>query len=435
MSWENDARVQGEEDDMTMRNRSMASLAAGLGLALLTAGRASALYYTNFDALAHSSSILVTNGPAGAWGGAAGASGIVQSNAYVYGGTTYSNAVIFSGEISNYFTRIAPEGGSNSVTIVLLAQMRWCDALPDSSVTTGKQAGLCVTTGGCPYAYGLSGWIALSNVAAGGSQSIASDQWVRLDFVLDYSGDYDTGNSNRVYYKTLIDTNAWIPALSSQRYKHASPFVQDPLGEFVRGAFLFNPATPGVNGISLVGEGVFDSPKVTGSGAGIPLAAAIDMRAYQAADGIYVEFTTTGESVEGGQIRLQAFDRNGNLVLDVTFDAQGGGSNGYRRKVSGLSRGERYTFVLTDEEGRPHRAENVEVGDFSAAMIRMTAPDGITIVWNSLPDHVYRVEWSLSPAGPSWDTVQTVTAVVDRTSAFVGFPARAAKGFFRIVME
>lgn len=403
-----------------------------VALVLGAVGTLFAGFSADFNDLSHNASIL-----SGAWSGASGSIAVVTNGSFVYSASTYTNFVVYEGEISNTFSRIVPDVATRCVSARLLAKFRWSETMPDSALTPGKQAGFCVSNG-MPYAWSSAGWIHLTNAAAAaGEQTIPSNVWHNLGFVLNYSGDQvGTGAAtNRVYYKIILDdTKILRPLNAAQRYRTGSPFLQANDGEFIQSSHTYTPnSTDGIVGMTLAGGGSFDNVAADDGDTPTPLSASVDVRAYAAAGGVIIEFQTTDESGTN-DIQVCISDGQGGLTVIGSVHAVGEGNNTYRIEVQGLEAGQTYTLWIRDESGIYHRADGVAVGAFATEMVRMS-PVGITLHWTSIPERIYVIEWT-PRIGEAWQPLMTVSADDYQCEEFVPFPdPLAASGFFRIVMR
>ncbi len=211
------------------------------------------------------------------------------------------------------------------------------------------------------------------------------------------------------------------------------------------GAASINPernrtAPSGGFGVATVtvmsGDGVVPGqgePINAGFGRGTnPMAAAIDLRAYRAAEGVVVEFMTIEEQNAGVPMFLYALVDGQWIKVGEVVSRGEEGSYLYRVTVKGLSSANYQAFRILDDEGQYHTLYSVPVGSFETQMVRMTK-EGVTLTWDSLPGTVYEIRRAASLAGP-WDTVKTVPAVAygSRTTAFAPADPMASAGFFQI---
>lgn len=407
--------------------RRSAALAAFVWLALQ--GSAQAQYATNFDLLLNGSTILTNTTGAGQWMGLADATATVSNNTYTFGSSTYSNYVVFQGEISNLFSRVAPDG-NNDVSAQLLIQATWSDAMPDGTVCPDRQGGVCFSNGDV-YAWATNGWLKLMNTN-GPAISVPSNTWTKLSFVANYTGAGFGSPTNIVFYKVYINSTNMVPVDLASRYSHGSPFAADTNGAYIQSSALYDPSNKGIQGFYMSGSGTMDTLQ-SQAGLPAPLSSAIDIRAYQGSDGVYVEFKTYSE--EGaGTIYLQLKDAGGNVIWQGSQPAKGSGNNLYRFQVPGLQLGGTYSFTVIDEAGKGWSKPNVTVAAFMADMLRMS-PVGVTLQFGTIPDRQYEVQWSRQLGG-TWQAVTNLKAVYSQSSVFVFFPDPAApSGFFRIVLK
>lgn len=164
-----------------------------------------------------------------------------------------------------------------------------------------------------------------------------------------------------------------------------------------------------------------------------PLSSGIDLRAYQGADGVYVEFIAY-DIEEDGTIRLDLLDAKGNVIWSGTVKVKAGPRQVARFLVPGLVLGETYSFKVRDEVGKIWSAPEVAVKPFAAEMISMSLA-GVTLAFESLPDRDYEVQWT-ARLGKPWQTVATVASQGERTSAVVTHPdPTSPTGFFRIRLK
>lgn len=168
----------------------------------------------------------------------------------------------------------------------------------------------------------------------------------------------------------------------------------------------------------------------------MPTAAAVDIRAYEGADGVVVEFQTLDENADG-EATIDVYKKDGDqLTLIGSVPAVGTGDNLYKIAVTGLEVGGTYSLVIQDEEGRWHEIDGVTVTKFATEMIRMS-PDGIELKWASIPGRTYKVMYSATLTGP-WAEVASVEAAegADSTTYFVWSAklGESATRFFKVVM-
>ncbi len=398
---------------------------------------AQSTYSTNFDTLTVGSSILTASSGSGQWVDATGSSTAqVANSAGVYQSITLTNYVIFQGDISNLFSRIQPDS-SGQVLAQLLAQVIWCDGgMPDNSLCPGRQGGVCVSNG-YAYAWSTNGWLQLTN-RLDARQTIASNTWTKFTFSASY---LDAVNSS-VYYKVYVDGTNFVPTTTTERYVYAgTAFAQDPTGSYIRSSATFttSPSTKGISGFYIAGSGAIDVPSVSTSSAFVPMSSGIDIRAYQGSDsngtvGIFVEFTSKDE--EGnGTFTVLVKDASGRVIWSGSVPAIGSNSNRYRLLASGLSASGVYTIQVVDEVNNRWQAQNVSVGTFAAAMVKMS-PMGLSIQFSTIPDRDYDIQWTPKLGGEWVTAVTNLHALSSSTNVFVFFPDPAASsGFFRILMH
>ncbi|MCF7847629.1 MAG: fibronectin type III domain-containing protein [Kiritimatiellales bacterium] len=174
------------------------------------------------------------------------------------------------------------------------------------------------------------------------------------------------------------------------------------------------------------------SDYATTSTAGVsPTSSGVDVRAYQTAEGVVVEFVAY-DVEEDGTIQLALIGASGKAVWSGTVNATDGPRFFARFQVPGLELGGTYNFLVRDEVGKWWEANGVTVGSFNTEMTSASLA-GITLTFDSLPEREYNIQW-LEQLGGSWQTVDTVTASErDTTTVVVPYPAgNDAVGFFRI---
>jgi len=161
-----------------------------------------------------------------------------------------------------------------------------------------------------------------------------------------------------------------------------------------------------------------------------PTSSGIDLRAYQGADGVYVEFIAY-DVENDGTVRLAVLGADGSVVWSGVTNVLAGARYICRFVVPGLSVGGTYNFFVRDEVGKGWSVSGVTVTPFAAEMVSLSLT-GVTLSFASLPERVYEIQWA-AWLGDAWQTVATVEADSDRTSAFVTYPdPKAPSGFFRV---
>jgi autotransporter-associated beta strand protein len=162
-----------------------------------------------------------------------------------------------------------------------------------------------------------------------------------------------------------------------------------------------------------------------------PTSSGIDLRAYQGADGVYVEFVAYDVEDGSGTVRLAVLGADGKEVWSGETNVLAGARYVCRFLVPGLAVGGTYNFVVRDEVGKGWSAPGVTVMPFAAKMVSLSLT-GVTLSFDSLPEREYEIQW-VARLGDVWQTVTTVVADSDRTSAFVAYPdPKAPSGFFRV---
>ncbi len=161
-----------------------------------------------------------------------------------------------------------------------------------------------------------------------------------------------------------------------------------------------------------------------------PTSSGVDVRAYQAADGIYVEFVAYDVEADG-TIQLALMGANGEVVWSGSVDVTAGPRFFARFLVPGLELGGTYNFQVRDEVGKWWEANGVTVEAFATEMVSATLA-GITLSFDSLPEREYEIQWT-GELGGTWQTVETVTANGEQTRVVVAYPnADDPSGFFRV---
>ena len=409
----------------------------GVAVLAMCQGPARAQYATNFDALTNGASILGSLTGSGQWMGAAGATAGVSTGAYAYAGATYSNCVVFQGEISNAFACITPDSTNHVATAQLLVQATWVSAMPDNSLCPRRQGGVFVSNGDV-YAWSTNVWLRMINTN-GTTQVIDSNAWTRFVFVANYIGDGSGGATTSVYYKVFVNGTNFVATNSWQRYQHGSPFAQDPNGTYIKSSATFGSGTAGISGFYLSGGGAVDElsayPGAPVSGSpGMPTSSGIDVRAYQGADGVYVEYVAY-DTEDDGNITLRLLDAQGNDVWSGTTNVMGGVRTFVCRfKVPGLTLGGSYNFLVTDEAHKNWSAYGVTVMPFAADMVQMS-PVGVTVSFNCMPGRDYEIQWA-EHLGDDWQPLTNLTAAGSHTNVFVFYPEpKTTSGFLRILLK
>ena len=164
-----------------------------------------------------------------------------------------------------------------------------------------------------------------------------------------------------------------------------------------------------------------------------PTSSGVDLRAYQGADGVYVEFVAY-DVEKNGNIILAVLGADGTPVWVGTNSVTVSDRYVCRFLVPGLVVGGTYNFAVRDEVGKGWSAPGVTVGAFATEMVGMSLT-GLTLSFGSLPDREYEIQW-VDRLGATWQTVTNVLADSDHTSVFVLYPKPTAlSGFFRILLE
>jgi len=170
-----------------------------------------------------------------------------------------------------------------------------------------------------------------------------------------------------------------------------------------------------------------------GGGGGDTTSSGIDLRAYRAADGVYVEFVAY-DVEQDGEIRLYLLGADGTTVWTGTTSVVTGERSVCRFLVPGLEAGCTYSFAVFDEVGNYWSAPSIAVGEFTVEMTHMSLA-GMMLSFNSLPDREYEIQWT-EHLGTLWQTVTNVPSQGEQTSVVVKHPApQAPSGFFKIILK
>ncbi len=161
-----------------------------------------------------------------------------------------------------------------------------------------------------------------------------------------------------------------------------------------------------------------------------PTSSGIDLRAFETAEGVVVEFVAYDVEADGS-IRLELLGEDGSVVWSGTVDVTAGPQFIARFPVPGLEPGGSYDFRVRDEVGQWWDAPGVSIGTFGAEMTSASLT-AITLTFDSLPGRDYEIQW-LEELGGTWQTVTNVTAGGEQTSVVVSYPDTASpSGFFRV---
>ena len=377
----------------------------------------------------------------GDWTGSVATATISNGVFTTSSGFTYTNYVVYQGDISNSFlTPIGPDT-TNIASVQLLAQVVAGDSMPDSSICPDRQGGICFSNSIVPgdadvYAWSTNGWLLVTNA----SLTVATNSWVLLTLVANYTGgDPSFTPTNVVFYEVFLNGTNLLPS-SGHRYSHSSSFSNDVNGTYICSSAHYVLGAPTIKGLYLSGSGAVDTLLVK---SGLPskltydspLSSGIGIRAYQGAGGIYVEFETQNEN-GSRQVVLQVRQLNStNIIYQVSTNAAGQGNGFYRFLVPGLSLGGSYDFVVVDESGKSWSVPNVKVTSFATELLQMSQ-SGLTMSFNTSPGLQYTIQWATQLAGPWSNAVAPFTAVIDHATVYVPFPDPNAKAsFFRILQR
>lgn len=164
-----------------------------------------------------------------------------------------------------------------------------------------------------------------------------------------------------------------------------------------------------------------------------PTSSGIDLRAYQGADGVYVEFVAY-DVQKDGNITLYLLGADGTTIWEGTTNVVAGAQYVSRFIVPGLTLGGTYSFKVKDEVGKVWSAPGVTVGTFAMKTVSMSLT-GMTLSFSSQPRQKYEIQWT-GQLGGTWQPLTNVTAVGESTSVPVTYPdAAAPAGFFRVRMQ
>ena len=156
----------------------------------------------------------------------------------------------------------------------------------------------------------------------------------------------------------------------------------------------------------------------------------IDLRAYQAAEGIYVEFVAY-DVEEDGTIRLALLGEDGAAIWTGEVDVVAGPQFVARLLVPGLEAGKSYDFAVTDEVGQGWAAPGIVVGTFETEMASLSRTS-LALSFDSLPQREYEIQWTPAIGSP-WQAVKTLVAEGNHTRVVVDYPnPEDPTGFFRV---
>ena len=402
-------------------------------------------YMTNFDngGWVNNQSILgVGNG----WTGQASSVATISTNGFVYtnGATsfTYTNYVVFQGDISNSFAQVSSDTTNHLASAQLLVQVTLGSILPSATTCADRQGGICFSNNagvGDIYAWSTNGWLKLG-LTNNGAMTVASNAWVLLTFVANYSG-ADTAvlggtPSNTIFYQVYLNGTNLVPS-AANCYAHGSLFTNNVNGSYLQSSANYT-GLGGISGFYLSGSGSMNTLLAT-TGTPLtntissPLSSQINIRAYQGADGVYVEFMTQDEQGMG-PIMLQLLNASGVAVWTNMQAAVGSGNHLYRFVVPGLLLGGSYTFRVIDEVGHTF-SQNATVTAFAAEMLKMS-PEGVTMSFNTAPGQQYTIQWTHQLGGVWSNAIPAFTASDTHTNVFVFYPDSTAPScFFRILQQ
>ena len=180
-------------------------------------------------------------------------------------------------------------------------------------------------------------------------------------------------------------------------------------------------------------EGSFNQPLNAGYRGTGPMSSGIDLRAYAAADGVYVEFIAYDVEADDW-VSLYLVGSNGVVIWFDDVFIEAGEQQFARFKVPSLEAGQKYDFAVRDEVGKVWWVYDVKVGTLKTEMISMTN-SGVVLSFTSLPERSYTVQWS-ARLGTFWQPVVTIKAIDTKTTVVVQPPDKSSPtGFFRVVLQ
>jgi len=161
-----------------------------------------------------------------------------------------------------------------------------------------------------------------------------------------------------------------------------------------------------------------------------PLSESVSIRAYLTAEGVLVEFTTSGEE-DYGWITLWVWLDGGWVELGST-PAVGVGSNTYSFDAPGLVAGQQYYFQVEDEVSNLYDLYGVAVTPFAMEMQLMDRT-GVRLKWASIPGREY-VIYKTTDLGGGWTFHDLIWAEEETTSLDVEIDPAKQQCFFKIEM-
>ena len=159
------------------------------------------------------------------------------------------------------------------------------------------------------------------------------------------------------------------------------------------------------------------------------LATAIQIKAYTTADGVGIEFTTTGEQAAGVQMAVKRAD--GSIVGYVTsLGSSNGGTHTYRLIDSLAIKGGTYNYTISDDIGNGWAGSVKVVDEFSASVTDMTLTS-VTLTWKSRAGVSYDI-YKATVLPNFTKILGPVASQGETTSQIVLIDSGDARAFFKI---
>jgi len=208
------------------------------------------------------------------------------------------------------------------------------------------------------YAWSTNGWLLLANTD-GSAPYVDSNAWTKILLRRQLHGRQQRQQDRLLPRLSQTSTNL-VPVDTSKTFCTQPDLLgQHEMERISCPPALYDVSSTGIAGFDLSGSGFVNLLEAK-AGTPTPLSSAINVRAFQGADGVYVEFQTYNE--EGhGYVRLYVYDANGRLVWSGTCMAKGSGSNLYRLNVPGMLLGQTYSIRIRDEVGKYFTVAGVTV--------------------------------------------------------------------------